>query len=302
MRHAAPAAILDRAPSADAPARRRGRRLTRRIARLWPWAVIAPFLVFALFPVYWIVLVAFRPRGDIFQFPAALLPTNLTTDNIRTVWFGTSTNEPVIGFLGTSLVVSISATALTLVFGVACAYAIGRFRIGGRGLSMWILSQRFLPPIALVVPLYMMFRELGLLDTYTGLILLYTVFTLPIVVWLLLGYVEAAPRELEEAAYVDGAGYWTTFLRIALPILAPGLSVAAVFAFIFVWNEYVLAYQLAGDRVATITVYLPRLRSAIAELYGEIAAASLLSVIPAILLAGVMQRFLVRGLAFGGLK
>ena len=278
------------------------RRLRIWMSRSWAWFIIGLFLVFALFPVYWIILIAFRPRGDIFQFPAALLPSNLTLDNIRFVWFGSETNEPVIGFLGTSMIVSVTASILALAFGVACAYAMGRFRIGGKFLPMWILSQRFLPPIALVVPLYMIFRQLGLLDTHIGLIMVYATFTIPIVVWLMLGYVESAPPELEEAAYVDGAGYWTTFTRIVLPVLKPGLSVAAVFTFIFIWNEYVLAFQLAGDDVATITVYLPRLRSAIAELYGEIAAASLLSVLPAILFAGFMQRFLVRGLAFGGLK
>ena len=274
----------------------------RKLRRVWPWAVIGLYLLFALFPVYWIILVAFRPRDDIFQYPAALLPTNLTLDNIRYVWFGSTTNDPVLGFLGTSFIIASVSTLLALAIGVCCAYALGRFRVGGNLLSMWILSQRFLPPIALVVPLYLMFRQLGLLDTYTGMIMLYTAFSIPIVVWLMLGYVESAPRELEEAAYVDGAGYWQAFRRIALPVLLPGLSVAAVFTFIFAWNEYVLAYQLAGDDVATITVYLPRLRSAIAELYGEIAAASLLSVLPAILFASVMQRFLVRGLAFGGLK
>ena len=280
----------------------RYRTLQRRVTILAPWVLIAAFLIFALFPVYWIVLVAFRPRDEIFQFPAALMPTNLTLDNVKTVWFGTDTTEPIIGYLGNSLLISVTASVLALTFGVMCAYALGRFRIGGNFLSMWILSQRFLPPIALVVPLFMMFKQLGLLDTYTGLILLYAVFTIPIVVWLLLGYIEAAPPELEEAAYIDGAGYWTTFVQIVLPVLRPGLSVAAVFTFIFIWNEYVLAYQLAGNKVATITVYLPRLRTAVAELYGEIAAASLLSVIPAILFAGMMQRFLVRGLAFGGLK
>ena len=278
------------------------RSLRRKLLASVPWVLIGAFLIFALFPVYWIVLVAFRPRDEIFQFPAALLPTHMTLDNIRTVWFGTDTTEPIIGYLGNSLVIAVTASILALIFGVMCAYALGRFRIGGSFLSMWILSQRFLPPIALVVPLFMMFKKLGLLDTYTGLIMLYAVFTIPIVVWLLLGYIEAAPPELEEAAYIDGAGYWTTFVRIALPVLRPGLSVAAVFTFIFIWNEYVLAYQLAGNKVATITVYLPRLRTAVAELYGEIAAASLLSVIPAILFAGMMQRFLVRGLAFGGLK
>ena len=280
----------------------RYRSLQRRVTILAPWVLIAAFLIFALFPVYWIVLVAFRPRDEIFQFPAALMPTNLTLDNVKTVWFSTDTTEPIIGYLGNSLLISVTASVLALTFGVMCAYALGRFRVGGNFLSMWILSQRFLPPIALVVPLFMMFKQLGLLDTYTGLILLYAVFTIPIVVWLLLGYIEAAPPELEEAAYIDGAGYWTTFVQIVLPVLRPGLSVAAVFTFIFIWNEYVLAYQLAGNKVATITVYLPRLRTAVAELYGEIAAASLLSVIPAILFAGMMQRFLVRGLAFGGLK
>lgn len=276
--------------------------LRRRLLSVVPWAVIGAFLVFALFPVYWIVLIAFRPKDEIFQFPASLAPTHLTLANIKTVWFGSATSEPVIGFLGTSLVISVLASILAMTFGVLCAYSLGRFRVGGPALSMWILSQRFLPPIALVLPVFLMFRQLGLLDTYVGLILLYTVFSIPIVVWLMLGYVEAAPRELEEAAYVDGAGYWTAFVRIALPVLRPGLSVAVVFTFIFIWNEYILAYQLAGNDVATITVYLPRLRTAIAELYGEIAAASLLSVLPALFLAGIMQRFLARGLAYGGLR
>ena len=181
------------------------RAFRKRMRTVVPWAVISAFLAFALFPVYWIVLIAFRPRDDIFQYPAALMPTNLSLDNIRYVWFGTETNDPVIGFLGTSLVISVTASVIAMAFGVCCAYALGRFRIGGSYLSMWILSQRFLPPIALVVPLYLMFRELGLLDTYTGLIILYATFTIPIVVWLMLGYVESAPRELEEAAYVDGA-------------------------------------------------------------------------------------------------
>ena len=273
-----------------------------RLRRTWPWLVILPFLLFSLFPVYWIILTAFRPQNDIFQSPVALLPTNLTLDNIRTVWFGTSSNEPVVNFLGTSLFVGVCATVIALVLGVACSYAIGRFRIGGTFLPTFILSFRYVPAIALIVPFFMLYRSLGLLDSYTGLILIYSLFSIPLIFWLLLGYVEAAPRELEEAAYVDGAGHWKAMYHVALPVLMPGIAIAAVFTFIGIWNEFVLAYQLAGNKVATITVYLPRLRTAIAELYGEIAAASLLAVLPGILFAAVMQRFLVRGLAFGGLK
>jgi len=180
------------------------------------------------------------------------------------------------------------------------AVALGRHKIGGRFLPMWILSQRFMPAVALVVPLYVIFNALRLVDTYAGLVLLYAAVNLPLAVWLLLGYVEALPAELEEAAAVDGASPLQTLLRIVLPLLRPGIAVAGVFVFIAAWNEYLLAYQLAGDEVATVPVYLPRLRSAIAQLYGEIAAASLLSVLPSLVFAWFLQRHLGRGLAVGG--
>ncbi len=273
-----------------------------RIRQMWPWLIIGPVLAFCLFPVYWIILTAFRPRTAIFQDPVSLLPRDLTLDNIKYVWFGSENNEPVTHFLGTSLLVSIIASIAALILGVSCAYAMGRFKIGGKFLPMWILSFRYVPAIALIVPLWMIGKRLRLLDTYQGLILIYALFSIPLIVWLLLGYVEAAPKEVEEAAYVDGAGHWRTYLFVALPVLAPGIAIAAVFTFIGIWNEYVLAYQLAGNKVTTITVYLPRLRTAIALLFGEIAAASLLAVIPGIFFAAIMQRFLVRGLAFGGLK
>lgn len=273
-----------------------------RIRQMWPWLIIGPVLIFCLFPVYWIILTALRPKEAIFQDPVSLLPRDLTLDNIKFVWFGSENNEPVTHFLGTSLLVSIIASIAALILGVSCAYAMGRFKVGGNFLPMWILSFRYVPAIALIVPLWMIGKQLKLLDTYPGLILIYALFSIPLIVWLLLGYVEAAPKEVEEAAYVDGAGHWRTYLYVALPVLAPGIAIAAVFTFIGIWNEYVLAYQLAGNKVTTITVYLPRLRTAIALLYGEISAASLLAVIPGIFFAAIMQRFLVRGLAFGGLK
>jgi len=257
-------------------------------------------LLLALFPVYWIVLTAFRPREEIFTSPARLMPGALSLENLRTVWLGTSTNAPVLPFLLTSLVVAAVSTALTLALAVPAAVALGRHKIGGRFLPLWILSQRFMPAVALVVPLYMIFNALRLIDTYTGLVLLYAAVNLPLAIWLLLGYVEALPAELEEAAAVDGASPLQTLLRIVLPLLKPGIAVAGVFVFIAAWNEYLLAYQLAGDEVATVPVYLPRLRSAIAQLYGEIAAASLLSVLPSLAFAWFLQRHLGRGLAVGG--
>jgi multiple sugar transport system permease protein len=259
-------------------------------------------LAFALFPVYWIVLTALRPRGEIFSHPVKLLPAELTMDNLRTVWLGSATSQPVLPFLGTSLLVAGVSTLLATALGTACAYAMARHRAGGRAFAMWILSQRFLPAVAIIVPLFILFRKFALFDTYTGLILLYTTVNLPLAVWLLLGFVQGLPGELEEAALVDGAGHFGAFWRVALPLLRPGIAVTLLFVFLFSWNEFLFAYQLAGDEVATVTVYLPRLRSAIAELYGEIAAASLLSVLPAMAFAWVLQRSLVQGLTLGGGK
>jgi ABC-type glycerol-3-phosphate transport system permease component len=276
--------------------------MTSRVKTLAAWAGIAGALAFALFPVYWIVLTAFRRRADIFSDPPSLLPGTLSLDNLRTVWFGSATNAPVLPSLGTSLLVAGLSTVLATLLGVMAAYAMGRHKTGGRFLSMWILSQRFMPAIALVIPLFLIFRALGLFDTVFGLVLLYTTVNVPLAVWLMLGFVEGLPAELEEAALIDGASYPRTFLRVVLPLLKPGIAVTAIFVFIFSWNEYILAYQLAGDETATVTVYLPRLRSAIAQLYGEIAAASLLSVLPALLFAWVMQRYLVRGITLGGGK
>lgn len=263
---------------------------------------LAAALVFALFPVYWIVVTAFRPRGEIFSHPVHLLPTSFTLDNLKYVWLGSGTSQPVLPFLGTSLLIAGISTVLSTALGTACAYAMGRHRAGGRAFAMWILSQRFLPAIALIVPLFILFRKFHLFDTHVGLILLYTTLNLPMAVWLLLGFVRSLPGELEEAALIDGASYFGAFFRVALPLLRPGIAVTSIFVFLFSWNEFLFAYQLAGDEVATLTVYLPRLRSAIAELYGEIAAAALLSVIPAVAFAWVMQRYLVRGITLGGGK
>ena len=271
-----------------------------RGSRAGAWAVTGGALLFALFPIYWLALTAFRPRGEIFARPVRLLPGALTLENVRTVWFGSATSDPVLPFLGTSLLIAGASTLLATALGVMAAYGMARHQAGGRGFAMWLLSQRFLPAVALIVPLFVIFRKLGLLDTHAGLILLYTTLNVPLAVWLMLGFVRGLPADLDEAALIDGASPLQAFLRIGLPLLRPGMAVTALFTFIFSWNEFLFAYQLAGDEVATVTVYLPRLRSAIAELFGEIAAASLLSVLPAFLLAWAMQRHLVRGLTFGG--
>lgn len=247
-------------------------------------------------------MTAFRSREDIFNQPVLLHPVDVSFENVRHVLLGSTTNDPIIHFLSTSLIVATISTVLATFIGVICAYGLARYKVGGQFLSLWILSQRFLPPIALIVPLFVIFKNINLLDTYHGLILLYVTFNIPLATWLMLGHIDSLPIELEEAALVEGATRWETFTKVVLPLVKPGLAITAMFTFIFSWNEYLFAFQLAGNDVSTITVYIPRLRSAVALLYGEVAAASLLSLIPAILFAWVLQRHLVHGLASGGLK
>ncbi len=266
------------------------------------WGVISAFLLFSLFPVYWIVMTAFRSEIDIFHKPVLLYPTRLSLENINYVLFGSTTNDPIIRFFFTSLIIALTSTVLATGVGVMCAYGLGRYRVGGEFLSTWILSQRFFPGIALIVPLFVLFKKLGLLDTYYGLILLYITFNVPLATWLMLGHIQGLPVDLEEAALVEGATYWQVFWKIVLPLVKPGLAITAMFTFILSWNEYLFAFQLAGNQVSTITVYIPRLRTAISLLYGHIAAASLLSVVPAVMFAWVLQRYLVHGITTGGVK
>lgn len=273
-----------------------GRRLRHRLI----WATMIIFALFCIVPIYWILITALRPRGEIFESPALLYPQHITLDNLRYVWLGSQTNDPVLPFVFTSFLVATASACLTLFLSLPAAYALSRWRVGGNHLAMWILSQRFIPPIAVIVPLYLLYRRIGWLDTYHGLILLYTVINIPITVWILRNYIDALPRDIEEAALVDGATPVQILRHIVLPLSWPSLGAAAILAFLAIWNEYVFAYQLAGRNVAMVTVYFPRLRSAIGELYGEVAAAGLLALLPALLVTGFLRRYIVRGLTLGG--
>jgi multiple sugar transport system permease protein len=274
----------------------------RQWRQITAWAVIAIALVVGLFPVYWLVLTAFRTKDFYWHYPAILEPVGLSLENISIVLFGSLNNAPIVSFALTSLAIASAATILATTIGVMCAYGLVRYGAGGNFLPMWILSQRFFPGIALIVPLFVLYRQANLLDTYHGLILLYVAFNIPLATWLMIGHIQGLPAELEEAALVEGASYWQMFRTIVLPLVKPGLAITAMFVFIFSWNEYLFAFQLANNQVSTITVYIPRLRGSTDPYYGQIAAASLLSVIPACAFAWFLQRYLIAGLTAGGVK
>jgi multiple sugar transport system permease protein len=182
------------------------------------------------------------------------------------------------------------------------AYSLARFDTGGRHLSFWVLSQRFLPPIAVVLPIFLIYRGLGIYDSHLGLILAYTVFTLPVSVWMMFAYFRQMPRSMEEAALVDGCTRWEAFRRVALPLAMPGVVAAAVFAFIACWTEFFFALVLTSQNAFTLPTVFRAFIGFQGAQYGEAAALAIVSLGPSILLGVLAQRHLVRGLTLGAVR
>ncbi len=200
------------------------------------------------------------------------------------------------------MIVASLSTLLSLLFGVPAAYALGRFSTGGENLSFTVLSILFMPPVAVAIPMYIFWSSLGLLDSYTALILQYTVFNLPFISWVLKSFFEDIPRDMEDSAMVNGATRWRAFWQIAVPLARPAVLAVGLLAFIFSWNEFFFALILTRANVTTLPFILPVLMEGHDILWGDIAAIATLGALPVVILAFALQKYLVRGLSFGTLR
>jgi multiple sugar transport system permease protein len=270
------------------------------------WVFLAAYFLFLLVPLYWAIITAFKPQEDLLAQPHVWFPSDPTTSH-----FGQAIHR-LNGLTGlkNSLIISFATTILAVIVGTAAAYSMARFRTGGKHLSFWFLSQRMLPPVAIVLPMFLLYSQysrewlgLNLIDTHLGLILLYTVFALPWTVWMMYSYFRQMPVELEQAALVDGCTRWQALWKVAMPLAAPGLVSAAAFAFIFSWTEFLFALVLTSDNAVTLPVVLAGYIGLFqGNLWGETAAMTLISLIPAVLLGILLQRHLVRGLTVGAVQ
>ena len=207
------------------------------------------------------------------------------------------------GQLLNSFIIAGVSTALSLIFAVLAAYAFSRFNIPGKDdLLFFILSQRMLPAVVVTVPIFLMYRQLGLYDTHLGMILLYTSFNLSFAVWLLKGFIDEIPREYEEAALVDGYTRWQAFRKIVLPQAATGIAATTVFSFIFSWNEYAFALMLTSDRARTAPPSIPLILGSGGIEWSTIAAGSLLFLIPVVIVTFALRKHLLRGVTFGAIR
>jgi multiple sugar transport system permease protein len=262
----------------------------------WYGASTAIVLLF-LFPVYWMFAVSLKTPREIFKYPPAWYPATPQFDNFLVLF----RNGDVWSIWNSFVIASIS-TLIAMVLGTFCAYSIVRFRTGGENLAIWILSQRLLPPIAVVFPIFLVYAKLGLTDTYPGLILLYTAFALPYVIWMMRGYLQEIPVELEEAALVDGGSRWHVMRHVVVPVARSGLFATAVFAFIFSWNEFLFALVLTRTQVLTYPVQISQYFGSQSTFWAKISAMSVLGTLPVFFAVALFQRYLVRGISFGAVK
>jgi multiple sugar transport system permease protein len=259
------------------------------------------FVGFVLFPLYMMITTSLKTDQETFAWPPVwvFVPTFKSYYNALFVFGGRSVDH----YLLNSLLVTISSSALAVFLGAMAAYGLARFRFrGNRDIAFFILSTRFAPPVGFIVPLYLMVQRSGLLDTQLALIIVYTSMNLSLVTWVLRGFFLEIPIEIEEAALIDGYSRWQVFLRIALPLVRPGLAATAILTAIFSWNEFLLASILAPGDAATIPVYLSGFSASMNIDWGEYMAVGTMAVLPIVVFTLVLQRHLVRGLTFGAVR
>lgn len=260
---------------------------------------VLAFLVMA-FPVYWLLVSAFRPNHEIRSYDQSLLPTSITFDNFvratETGFFWTA--------IKSSLIICVSSVLGAMIIGTIAAFAIGRFNFVGRKAFMMVLIiVQLLPPTAMLIPIYVQLNALGALNEYWGVIVVYLVSVLPFTTWMIRGFVINVPKELEESAMVDGCTRMGAFWRVIFPLLAPGLAAASIFALITAWNEYLFAYILMQDNDKyTLNVWLMNFTTDRGTDYGGLMAGSVMIAIPVVIFFMLVQKKMAAGLTSGAVK
>lgn len=265
--------------------------------RLALQATVVLLVVLTMFPFVWLLVMSFKTTDDIFAGASRFFFTP-TLANYAALWDG--------GFpksFANSAIVSTTSTLLALIVGVPGAYALSRTAMRAeRSLSLVILSSRMAPPIAFTIPYFLAYRHLELLDTRSGLIIIYLTFNLSLVVWLMRSFFDACPRSLEEAAWIDGASLWQGFTRIILPISGPGLAATAILCFLYSWNDFFFALILTRTQAITAPVAVVNFMNYEGWEWGKIAAGGTMVMLPVLIFSVAVRKFLIHGMTAGAVK
>lgn len=264
----------------------------------WQVLLLVVILIFCVFPFYWMVTTSLKTQIVALESPPVWV-FEPTLSNYREVLFEDEVGRTLIN----SLIVAISTTVLAIALGCPAAYALARFEFRGKkDLWFWFITNRMVSPIVLALPFFLIVRHIGLLDTHLVLILIYLTFNLPIVIWICTDQFRAIPRDLDEAAVLEGASQWRIFRSICLPLAMPGVAVSAIFSFIFSWNELMYALVLTRSDAKTAPAMAVSFMEGYDLPYGKIMATSTLIVVPVLIFALIASRQLVRGLTMGAVK
>jgi multiple sugar transport system permease protein len=261
------------------------------------YAVAIVVTLFFVFPVYWLFIISFKTPDEIFAFPPVWYPESIQFANYAVLF---KDGDAVT--VWNSLVLAGVSTVIAMILGTMCAYSLVRFKTGGENLAVWIISQRMMPPIAIVFPIFLLYVFLGWVDSYHGLIILYTAFSLPYAIWMMRGYIEDIPIELEESALVDGCTRWEVLWKVVFPMVRSGLFATSVFTFVFAWNDFLFSLVLTRTEVITYTVQVTHYFGGQSNFWAKIAAMSVLGTIPVFFTVATLQRYLVRGISMGAVK
>ncbi|MFB3169221.1 carbohydrate ABC transporter permease [Neobacillus sp. 179-C4.2 HS] len=251
-------------------------------------------LSFTIFPIYWTLNTAFKPEGDIVKRPLQYLPVNPTTENFVTAW----TNVGFATFFKNSLIVGVSTVLVVLVCSTLSGYALSRYQFKGkRSFMIMLLCTQFIPRAMMIIPLFVIFKNLGLISNPLSLIITYTAIEIPFTTILMSGFISNVPKELEEAAMIDGCSKLQSLRHVVFPLLLPGIVATGVFTFIYTWNEFLIALMLTNQQSKfTLPVGLSTMLGEFSINYGALAAGSVIALIPAVILFAYAQKHLVNGM------
>ncbi|AMJ62490.1 carbohydrate ABC transporter permease [Bosea sp. PAMC 26642] len=274
--------------------------MRRSLGNALVYAASLSILLLFLAPILWVLVISFKLRRDIFTWPPSIIDFAPTLANYANVLSGSG---KFVTFIGNSVIVAVVSTAIALTVGTLGAYGLsGRRKPKSPAWSYWMLSFRMMPPVALVIPFYVVFQQTGLLGHLGAIALTHSVFSVAIVLWMTKSFFDEVPPEIEEAAIMDGATDWQVFRLIVMPIAKAALAASAIFAFITSWNEFLFAVILAKSNTFTVPVAISTFVGEVYVSWGELAAATILAIVPALLVAFLGQRYLLIGLAPGAVK
>jgi multiple sugar transport system permease protein len=258
--------------------------------------IVIVLAALVLGPFLWLLRMSFETNAQIFAFPPQLWFAP-TFANYVALW-QTSFRQSFLN----SAIVSLASTAASMLLGVPAAYALSRMRSRSDMLSLWIIASRLAPPTAFAIPYFLVYRELGLIDSRLGLVIIYLTFNISLVIWLMRSFFENTPRALEEAAWIDGAGFWQGLWRIVLPTAAPGLAATAILCFVFSWNDFFFALILTRSEAMTAPVAVVNFMNYEGWEWGRIAAGGTMVMLPVLIFSLMVRRFLISGLTAGAVK